>query len=77
MCDRKRKLELRMEAAEEAMSEITGRTILIEEVIKNYKSYASVAKHNLNDSTSEMPKILAPTFNKAPVLHVAHLIMLR
>ena len=35
-----------------------------------YKHH-TVVKHNLNDSTVEMPKVLAPTLNKAPVLHVA------
>jgi len=70
MCDRIRKLELRMKAAEDAVSENTGRTILIEEKVKNYRSYASVAKHNLNDSMSEIPKILARTFNTDPGLHV-------
>jgi len=53
MCDRMCKLELRMKAAEEAMSENSGRTIPIEEEVKNYRSYVPVAKHDLNDSTFE------------------------
>ena len=44
MCDMIHKLELlvQMKGAEEAMSENTGRTILIKEEVKNYRSYASV-----------------------------------
>ena len=39
MYDRMRKLELRMKPAEEAMSENTGRTILIEVEVNNYRSH--------------------------------------
>ena len=53
------------------MSENTGRKILIEEEVKNSRSYASVAKHNMTNSTSEIPKVLAPTLNKPPGLHGA------